>query len=508
MPRLVSKAPLGASLALAVAACASFAAFGQSTIFQEDSSLRPTIAPKSGKGARKTGSADTAGSPPGSGAGETGFVSTNLTTKSAKAPSKSEPLALSPSAAAKLAARVRRPNQSEEITGSVRRLPPHRPAEEDDPYLPVGVRVGSIDVKANAEFFGGYDDNPFRAANGPGSRFTTVAGKVETKSNWSRHELASELRGSFIDYLQVSGNDRPEAEAKLRGRIDVTAVSRVQLEGRALLTTEPAGTPDAVTAAVRPPNVYTFGGNAGYIHRFNRVEMALRGAVERNVYQDAQLVSGGVQDLSDRDYNMYGATLRGSYEMTPGIKPFLEASIDRRIYDLPVDFTGVARGSDGWRARAGVEFARLGWLTGEASAGYAHRHYRDASLDDVSGLIVDASLVWRATPLTTVTLRANSEIGETTLTGASAVFVRQASMAVDHAFRRWLIGTVSAIYGTEDYEGAGRKDDRVSLLAALTYRFNRYASLRGEVRREQLRSNVAGNDYTANIAMVGLRFQR
>ena len=193
--------------------------------------------------------------------------------------------------------------------------------------------------------------------------------------------------------------------------------------------------------------------------------------------------------------------------MTPGIRPFLEAGIDRRVYDLPVDFTGVARGSDGWRARAGVEFARLGWLTGEASAGWAHRHYRDPSLEDVSGLIVDASLVWRATPLTTVTLRANSEIGETTLPGASAVSVRQGSIAVDHAFRRWLIGTVSVIYGTEDYEGAGRTDDRLSLLAALTYRFNRYTAMRTEVRREQLRSNVAGNDYTANIALLGLRFQ-
>jgi hypothetical protein len=241
LPRLSSKAPLRASLALSVAACASVAAFGQSTNLHEDSGLRSTVAPKSGKGARKSASAAAGGSPPGSGAGETGFVSTNVTTKGAKPPAKSDPLALSPFAAAKLAARVRRPNQSEDITGTVRRLPPHRPVEED-PYLPVGVRVGGFDVKANAEFFGGYDDNPFRTANGPGSRFTTVAGRVETKSAGGRGKAAWPHR--------------------------FTAVSRVELEGRALLTTEPAGTPDAVTSAVRPPNVYTFGGNAGYIHRF------------------------------------------------------------------------------------------------------------------------------------------------------------------------------------------------------------------------------------------------
>jgi hypothetical protein len=107
-----------------------------------------------------------------------------------------------------------------------------------------------------------------------------------------------------------------------------------------------------------------------------------------------------------------------------------------------------------------------------------------------------------------VTLKANSEIGETTLPGASAVFVRQASVAIDHAFRRWLIGSASVTYGQEDYRGAGREDERLGLTAALTYRLNRHAALKGELRREQLRSNVDGQDFTANIVMVGLRLQR
>jgi hypothetical protein len=219
-------------------------------------------------------------------------------------------------------------------------------------------------------------------------------------------------------------------------------------------------------------------------------------------------VSGGTEDLSDRDYTSYGTALRGSYEVTPGIKPFVEAGADRRVFDLDTNFSGVRRGSDGMMARTGIEFAREGFLTGEASAGYTHRHYRDASLDDVSGLIFDASLVWKATALTRVTLKANSEIGETTLAGAAGVFSRQASLAIDHAFRRWLIGSAKISYGTEDYRGAGRRDDRLGLSAALAYHFNRYAALKGEVRREELRSSVPGQNYTANIVMLGLRLQR
>jgi hypothetical protein len=64
------------------------------------------------------------------------------------------------------------------------------------------------------------------------------------------------------------------------------------------------------------------------------------------------------------------------------------------------------------------------------------------------------------------------------------------------------------VYGIDDYRGAGRRDERLELKAGLTYYLNRYAALKGELRREELRSNVPGADYTANIAMVGLRLQR
>jgi hypothetical protein len=83
----------------------------------------------------------------------------------------------------------------------------------------------------------------------------------------------------------------------------------------------------------------------------------------------------------------------------------------------------------------------------------------------------DASLIWKATGLTTVTLKANSEIGETTVTGASGVFRRQASVTIDHAFRRWLIGSIGISYGIEDYVGAGRRDDRLGYFAGFTYHF-------------------------------------
>jgi len=475
--------------------------------------LRPALAQQK-SAEQPNGAQSNTAVPPGSGAGDTGFVSTNtpVTTKANASKAKQAASPPLPTPAPRVAARVREALNNDDaradVTGSILRRTDRRTIDETDPYEQLGLRVGSFDVKPSVEIYGGYDDNPLRQSTPRGSRFTMVDARVTTQSNWSRHELQGELRGAFTDYLQIENNDRPEAEARLRGRIDVTSHDRIELAGRAALTTQAAGTPDSITSARRPPNVYELEAEAGYVHRFNRAEVGVRGIVGRNKYQSAELLSGAVEDLSDRNFTSYGMALRGSYEMTPGVKPFLEAEIDRRVFDHKVDFTGVERGSRGWAGRAGVEFGREGILTGSVSAGYAERHYDDPTLQDIAGLIVDTSLVWRATPLTTVTLRAESEIGETTLAGASGVFTHAASVTVDHAFRRWLIGTVSVAYGVDEYKGAGRTDERLEVGTALTYRFNRYASMRGEFRHEQLQSSTPGSDYTANIVMLGLRFQR
>jgi hypothetical protein len=52
-----------------------------------------------------------------------------------------------------------------------------------------------------------------------------------------------------------------------------------------------------------------------------------------------------------------------------------------------------------------------------------------------------------------------------------------------------------------------RVDKRFSAGLGLTYKLNRSAQLKGEVRQDWLRSNVTGVDYTASVFLLGLRLQ-
>ena len=53
-----------------------------------------------------------------------------------------------------------------------------------------------------------------------------------------------------------------------------------------------------------------------------------------------------------------------------------------------------------------------------------------------------------------------------------------------------------------------RKDTRASLGTALTYKFNREFSLKGEYRYDQLQSNSPRANYNASVFLVGLKLQR
>lgn len=383
-----------------------------------------------------------------------------------------------------------------------------RAAGEDDPFAPVGLRVGSFVVTPYAELKGGYDSNALRVPNGVGSSFTEVGGGFAARSDWSRHALDIELRGGYTRFYDVEGNNRPEAEGTIRSRIDVDSLTRIDTVVRGAITTEAAGSVDAVAGAKEPPLVYQSGIDLGLTRRFNRFEATVAGIIEREDHAPAELTDGTTESLDDQNVTGYGVRLRGAYELMPGVKPFVQVVMDHRVYDVVPDSSGFNRDSKGVTASVGSDFRLSGLLTGAASIGYTWRDYVDPDLENISGFIADASLRWEATGLTTVELAARSAVGETTYANASGDFSHEVALEVEHAFRRWLIGTASMAYRIDDYEGSGLTQKTFTVGAGLIYKINRHAELTGNVSHLRLTSSVPGDDYTANVVTVGLRLQR
>ncbi len=475
--------------------------------------------------------APTTFAPPASGAGQTGFDSTNAKKKKA-AKSKSNartgapsatvvpptPASVSPyqrpqlppAAVTAMAAGV--PGAPPVALGPNQTVPKKRkpkPKDQLDPYDPLGIHAGAFYLYPAIDLTGGYDSNPDRSRIATGSMLYSVAPELRVRSDWSRHELKADLRGSYTWYKDDStpSLNRPYTDAKITGRVDVTKNTRIDLGSRLQISTDNPGSPNLSAGLSKLPVYTTFGGDGGVSHRFNRLELGIKGSAERTVWQDASLIDGTTASTNDRNYNQYGGTLRAGYDLSPGVMPFVEAGADTRVHDLQTDFSGYRRDSKGLTGKAGSTFELSRHLTGEIAAGYLRRDYEDSRLEGLHGAIADASLIWTASALTTVKLTAKSTVAESTQAGISGVFYRDAGLQIDHALRRWLIGTVKAGFGLDDYVGSQREDRRYSAGAGLTYKLNRAVQIKGEFRQEWLRSNVTGNDYTASIFLVGLRFQ-
>jgi hypothetical protein len=483
----------------------------------------------------RIGQIPTYGLPAASGAADSGFDSLNRARKKPKlypgqAKPKSSPGPGSPAPVA--ATGVQRlsipPSQTANktplapaVAGTVVGQPPRKRLKVDnDPFGAVGDYAGSFLIKSAVEFSAGYDTNPGRLPEPKGLPFWVVAPEFLAVSDWERHALVADLRGSFTGYggslpAVVDGGispaptnvNRPDFTGHVDGRLDVTEDTRITGEVRLRLSTDNPGSPNIQAGLAKYPIFTTLGGTVGIDQSFNRLQVSAGATVDRTVYTDSLLTDGTSTTNDDRNFNQFGGVGRLSYDLLPGLKPFVEGEGDSRVHDVYLDRNGYARDSTGGYAKAGTSFEFTRLLTGEIAVGYAERDYADPRLDRLQGLLTSSSLTWTATPLTTAKFISNTSIDETTLAGVSGVLTHTYTVEVDHDFRRWLTAIGKFTYGTLDYEGDGRFDKTYSLEGDLIYKMTRNLWIKATLRRDVLNSNILGDSTASTVVMLGVRLQ-
>jgi len=390
-----------------------------------------------------------------------------------------------------------------------------KPKVDLNPYDPIGVGLGSTLLFPYVQASGGYDDNPNRLAptyNPRGSAFFRGEGGLKVKSDWARHSLEGELRGGYSEYVDYPTASRPDAAGAMTARYDVTRDTALELRGRLSLDTQRPGAPaiqpgQSTVYVVNRPAILGVGAQGGVSQKFGRIGVELRGTYDRVWYEDAQYSNGTTLNLAATSYNDYGVLMRASYEATPDLKPFVEGTLDKRVHDSPVDFNGFYRDSVGYIVRGGAQFNVTEMVKGEISGGYGRRDYDDPRLVPLRGPVIDAALIYAPSALTTLTLRGSTSMNETTLANASGVLTRSITATLSHDLMRNLNVTLTGNYFTNNYQGADVQERGGYAGVTLDYKVTRTVSLRGSYRYELLDTTYPNADYTANVYLVGLRFQ-
>lgn len=386
-----------------------------------------------------------------------------------------------------------------------------RPQPEMDPYAPLGISVGSFKVLPAIEGLVGYDTNALRGASGTkykGSRYYQVVPELSVRSDWSRHALQFDMRGTYSSYQDVDNANRPTLDAKLNFRGDIRQDSTLTLELKERIDSQRPGSADLSSAVKGRPLYFVSTGSAAWAEKFGYATATSTATIDRYDYQDATTFAGTTLSQKDRNYTAYGLKLRGAYELTPGIAPFVEVAGDVRVHDEKFDAATYRRNSHGATAKIGSTFELSRILTGEVSGGWGIRRYDDYRLSNLTGAVADASLVWQLTPLTKVTAKAGTEFVETVQSGSPGALSRKVSLEIAHDLLRNLTLTGTAGFTHASYKGINRIEDTISAGLKADYRIDRAWIVRGSYAYERSLSNSAATSNLAHVFLMGVRLQQ
>jgi hypothetical protein len=382
-----------------------------------------------------------------------------------------------------------------------------RDALERDPWAALGLRLGQFLMFPTLTLEGGYSTNPDRFSGGEDSFIATLTPALTARSQWERHELSLDLRGT-VTFQEEDNELVPDMDSAVALRLDLSEMTTANLRATYTLQQENASS-DAVTAAIdEPGDIHTFGVEADITHETGLLAVTGGMNVQRTLYTDATLDTGALASNDDRDTTEITGTLRLASASGSVMRPFVEGEAGRRLYDQTLDRNGFERSSTLYGLRGGMAFDDGALYRGEVALGYGADRPDDNRLDTVQGITLDGNIVWAFSPLTTLTLTAVTDLTPTTLTGSAGALSRQAGARIDHALRRNVNVSLEGRYEDIRYEGLSRKDKLYYAGLGLDWRLNRYVDWTATARYERFVSSQSNRGYSEAAVLTGVRLKR
>lgn len=378
---------------------------------------------------------------------------------------------------------------------------------EEDEYTPLGLRTGGVTWLPAIESSTGWNSNVASRVGGASGMTYRVAPELRGKSDWSRHALEVELRGAYLGNTVDHDYDKPSFQGMVRGRIDLGDETRLDLKtGYARDRQSPTSVDDPTLTAV-PATLATATGSVGLTRDVGLLAVTLRGDVERADYSGGLTTTGASLGSEVQNNTRWVGALRAAYGSPGTLRPFTEVQVSTRTYDEPL-VSGSPRDATGGAVKAGV-LADLGpTLRGELSTGWGVERPNQGPLPEISGWLLDGSLVWSPTRLTSVKIDAKTSFDPTTLAASTGAVTRTIGVAVDQALRRDLVASAGVALSDKRYVGVDLHEDDLVLSTGLTYKVNRNVQTFVKGSLERFTSSAPGADYDGAAVMVGVRLQR
>ncbi|WP_279480915.1 outer membrane beta-barrel protein [Aureimonas sp. SK2] len=377
------------------------------------------------------------------------------------------------------------------------------PIAADDPFAPIGLRLGSFTAYTTLEQSFGTSDNLTNTLDGSRGAFSETALSARVASNWSRH--AAELNALASYRRNDSGplEEVPRLDLDGRLRLDIDRDWTANLRGALRFDRDdPLVTGPATTANARR-DILAYSAGASLTRAVGRLSTDLDLSAVREDRDDG-LFDGTVRRLDD-SFTTWSAGLRAGYDIAPALRPFVAASVGRRLFDEEA-LGAPSRDSVIPALRGGLAFDWGEKLSGEVALGYAWNIPDADALEEKASPTIDARIAWSPLRGTDVLLRGETFF-EPDTTGLATSTLYQLSLGLRHRATARIDLDGRLIAGLRDGPIAG-DENLYAAETGLTYWLNRYVAFTARYRYDRFDSPRPGLDYDANTFRIGVRLQR
>ena len=385
---------------------------------------------------------------------------------------------------------------------------------------PIGLAAGSFLIYPQFTYFGMRDDNVFATNDNKQWSFVSeYSPAILLASNWGRHALNFSASADIGRNHTFSSEDYEDWDLSTSGRLDIR--ENIWLDAGVGVGRDhvPRSSPNDVRG-LEPTKYDKSNLFANYTHKSGRFTHKVNTKIKRKDYENVPAIRNGqafIINNDSRDRTEYSAALRSSYRYQPKYATFIRIEGNVRDYKEEVMFfnTNTTRSSKGYEALFGIALDLGGETFGELSAGYRAQNYHDP-YPDISTPVVDASLNWNVTGLTTLGVEYHQFIRETVSITSSGYIASVAEFNVSHELRRNVLLDLSLFYEDDNYRTIGffeRNDTSYNIAVSSTYIVNRHLSISLAYSHLQRDSSVtlverSVNDFEKNLIFVSLQTQR
>ncbi|MEM9288874.1 MAG: outer membrane beta-barrel protein [Pseudomonadota bacterium] len=370
-------------------------------------------------------------------------------------------------------------------------------------FDPIGIRAGSFDVYPKLQAVAEYNSNVFaRAEDVRADAVLTIRPEIEANSTWSVHRLdfSAFIESSF--YPSIDDEGHTDVGLRTSGAYEISGATVLSAEAGYAYIHEDRGDIDTAFTVDGPIGLDRIDASLGLTHRFNKLQVGIRGGYDRFNYDDGLLADATVVDQDFRDRTQMSAQATARYALSPEFGFYVSAGykdVDNDFSRSSGDFIeglDLERDFDEINTDAGIAVEITDVLYATLGVGYFTARFDDPLFDNENGLRVRGDLLWNISSITTI----RADVARETQAASSPIAPIRVNtsidLGVDHELLYNLILTADARYQIRDFDPIDRTDDEYRFGLSGLYLLSNLARVRFAYVFERRDSPIAVFDYT------------